>query len=409
MDIAVVSVFDVSLLEEYVYPEYRERIRQLDSNFTPAVSALVMEWLRKGENIIVFTQDVKATEVEIFHGERVSAYVAPRIPSYKKALSLGAATSMTIRKLFRLYKGNIDAVSAHWTRDYAIAAGHYIGKVPVFVTVRDIMPNILARATSDRLRWRYIWLQNEYVMHHKGYRFIANSEYTAHEVKRLWGHDIPVIPNSVAIPERKQTDADSGQRRFAKNVISSISLSDLDNTWKNIPSLLEAFRIFRKNHNEAVLNLVGPYFTEGNPIVEEYRKSGLMDGVRLMGRRSPDEVRDILTSSTMMVHPSLEETFGNTLIEAQALGVPVVGGRQSGAVPWVLDQGETGYLCDVSSPQDIAETMLQVADNPEEALEKARKGRQRCAQKYSIGAVADRYLQVFQSSKRPHGKSTATE
>lgn len=409
MNIAVVSVFDVSLLEEYVYPEYRERIRRLDSNFTPAVSSIVMEWLRKGEHIIVFTQDVKATEVEVFHGERVSAYVAPRIPGYKKLLTLGSATSLAIRRLFSLHKGDIDVVSAHWTRDYAIAAGHYLGKVPVFVTVRDIMPNILSRATSNRLRWRYIWLQNEYVMRRKGYRLIANSEYTAHEVKRLWGHDIPVIPNSVAIPEMELTNADSRQRKFEENVITSITLGDIHNTWKNIPALLEAFLIFRKSHHEAVLNLVGPYFSDDNPLVAEYRKSGLMEGVRLMGRRSPEEVRDILKASSMMVHPSLEETFGNTLIEALSLGVPVVGGRHSGAVPWVLDQGETGYLCDVSSPQDMADTMLQVADNYEEALEKARKGKLRCAIKYSISTVADRYLQVFHSGQDTPTASAAKD
>lgn len=398
MHIAIVSVFDVSLLEPFVFPEHRERIKELDSNFTPAVSALVLELLRKGENIIVFTQDVKASRVEVFHGEKVTVYVAPRIPAYKKLLTCGSATASAIKGLFRLHNGPIDVVSAHWTRDYAIAAGYFIGKVPVFVTVRDIMPNILARVTSNKLRWRYIWMQNEYVMRKKGYRFIANSEYTAHEVKRHWGHDVPVVPNSVAMPDAVPAASND---RLKGMTVTSISQGDFTNRWKNIPVLLEAFSIFRKSHPEAKLNLVGPYFIAENPLVAGYRESGLMEGVRLTGRRTPAEVGEILSQSTMMLHPSLEETFGNTLIEALSCSTPVIGGINSGAVPWVLEQGRLGYLCDATSPEDMAAAMLHVVENYEEAVEKARRGKEKCAESYSVGNVAEGYLRLFRASMRP--------
>ena len=48
------------------------------------------------------------------------------------------------------------------------------------------------------------------------------------------------------------------------------------------------------------------------------------------------------------------------LIEAMACGVPVVGGRRSGAVPWTLDEGRSGFLCDVQDPRALAETILSV-------------------------------------------------
>ena len=149
-----------------------------------------------------------------------------------------------------------------------------------------------------------------------------------------------------------------------------------------------------------MLNLVGPYFSEGNPHTEEYRRKGLMEGVRLLGARRPEEVREILSRSMMMVHPSLEETFGNTLIESLACGIPVVGGQTSGAVPFVLGHGDFGYLCDVSSPHDIADTMRHVAGHYGEARKKALKGREVCKSSYSPDRVADGYIRLFRETIR---------
>lgn len=400
MNIAIVSVFNVSLLEDFVYPEYKNSVRRLDSNFTPAVSNLVLEFLRKGENIIIFTQDIKAKKIEEFHGEKVSIYVAPKIPKYKNIFTLGLYTIFAIKKLFKLHKGTIDIVSAHWTRDYAIAAGTLMDKVPVFVTIRDIMPKIISKVTSDRLRWRMIWLKNEYVLHKKGYRFIANSAYTANEVKRLWGYDVPIIPNSIPIFDDKNKCLNQSRRLTPEIKITSISLSDFPNKWKNVLTLLNAFSIFRKNYPNAVLYLVGPFFIKENPLVESYSKEGLMKGVRLMGKRTPEEIIDILKESTMMVHPSLEETFGNTLIEALACGIPVIGGSQSGAVPWVLNHGDYGYLCDMTLPQEISDTMLYIAEHYDEAVNKGNVGRDECKKNYSSNNVADKYLELFRNATK---------
>ena len=63
-----------------------------------------------------------------------------------------------------------------------------------------------------------------------------------------------------------------------------------------------------------------------------------------------------------------------TVLEAMALGLPVVGGIGSGAVPWVFDEGRSGFLTNVSSPEQIAATLLTCLRQAEE-----RKRRQRNA------------------------------
>jgi L-malate glycosyltransferase len=53
------------------------------------------------------------------------------------------------------------------------------------------------------------------------------------------------------------------------------------------------------------------------------------------------------------------------LIEAMACGVPVIGGDHSGAVPWTLEEGRCGFLCDVRNEAVLAETMIKVMRQPD--------------------------------------------
>jgi Asp-tRNA(Asn)/Glu-tRNA(Gln) amidotransferase A subunit family amidase len=54
-----------------------------------------------------------------------------------------------------------------------------------------------------------------------------------------------------------------------------------------------------------------------------------------------------------------------TIVEAMSLGVPVVGGKGSGGVPWQLGNGDCGILVDVESPASIASGIVGlVSDQP---------------------------------------------
>ena len=81
------------------------------------------------------------------------------------------------------------------------------------------------------------------------------------------------------------------------------------------------------------------------------QKKGLSDGVNFVGPVDPDELIDIYEQVDLMVHPSMEESFGMVLVEAMARKIPVIGGEKSGAVPWVLDNGKAGVLTDIRSPE----------------------------------------------------------
>lgn len=70
-----------------------------------------------------------------------------------------------------------------------------------------------------------------------------------------------------------------------------------------------------------------------------------------------------MQKADLFIHPSLEESFGLVLIEAMISKTPVIGGKCSGAVPWVLHEGKAGLLADVTNPEDIASKALELLED----------------------------------------------
>ena len=70
-----------------------------------------------------------------------------------------------------------------------------------------------------------------------------------------------------------------------------------------------------------------------------------------------------------------------------------IGGKDSGAVPYVLRRGELGLLCEVNDPNSIADAMIHVYQgNYEPMIEKAFAV---VHSEYSPNKVSDDYLQIF--------------
>jgi glycosyltransferase involved in cell wall biosynthesis len=80
---------------------------------------------------------------------------------------------------------------------------------------------------------------------------------------------------------------------------------------------------------------------------------GVMSRVHFLGYVSHKEMPKYLKISDVFVRPSLSEGFGNSFIEAMAAGIPVIATPVGGIVDFLVNK-ETGLLCDVHDPKDIA-------------------------------------------------------
>ena len=83
------------------------------------------------------------------------------------------------------------------------------------------------------------------------------------------------------------------------------------------------------------------------------------------------------------------------LIEAMSLGIPVIAGKASGAVPWTLDDGRAGCLVDVTNPAAVARAMADMVESPGLVMELGARGRALAERRFHIRSVADSYEQIY--------------
>ena len=253
------------------------------------------------------------------------------------------------------------------------------------VTVRDV-PRAIFRMQPTPYRL-VRWSMHRRVMR-RAKRVVFNSPYTRDRLRHPRSRGAAVLPN--AIPDARWTlpdrpPPDTRAPRF-------ISVNNGFGRWKNVGRLLEAFALARHRVGGARLVLVGQGFGCNEAAMTWARGRGLLAGVEFVGERGNSDTLDLIRGADVLVHPSLEESFGYTLIEAASVGTPVVAGRASGAVPWVLGNGDSGVLVDVTSAGEIAEAMVHLAVDPEKWTRLRAHAFSSCRARFSSSEVAKAYV-----------------
>lgn len=149
------------------------------------------------------------------------------------------------------------------------------------------------------------------------------------------------------------------------------------------------------NYPNSHLSLIGKPFTRNSRKTTNWAQRGLLKNVSLLGPVNHDSITSYLDESSIFVTPSLEETFGNTLLEAMARKVPIVAGKDSGAIPYVLEHGKAGFLCNVSNAEELAGTLVHVYNNPKTAEEKVDYAFKYLVEHYLDLRVSQSHFKVY--------------
>ena len=108
---------------------------------------------------------------------------------------------------------------------------------------------------------------------------------------------------------------------------------------------------------------------------------------------SHDLINENIKDSHLLLHPSLEESFGVVLIEAMSFGVPTIGGNNSGAVPWVVN--DENLLVDVKNPVEMANKMFELLANVDLYRNSAISGYLNVSSRFSSTVVTNSYLDYY--------------
>jgi glycosyltransferase involved in cell wall biosynthesis len=118
---------------------------------------------------------------------------------------------------------------------------------------------------------------------------------------------------------------------------------------KGLESLLDGFALAAQAVPRARLVVVG----DGPQAQALAARAAASNRVHFLGARHGAELAMLMASSDLFVSPSETETFGNTVVEAQASGTPVIVAGRGAAGENMID-GITGMIVDGHSPEEIA-------------------------------------------------------
>ena len=127
---------------------------------------------------------------------------------------------------------------------------------------------------------------------------------------------------------------------------------------KRVQDVVYSFQLIQKGINAKLL-LVGdgPEMTYISNLVSEL---GLTDRVLFLGKQ--ENLEELYSLSDLMLLLSEKESFGLVLLEAMACGVPCIG-TNTGGIPEVIYEGETGYICEVGDIKSIANRAIKLLSN----------------------------------------------
>ena len=110
-------------------------------------------------------------------------------------------------------------------------------------------------------------------------------------------------------------------------------------------------------------------------------RAGLGDRLRFAGERR--DVARLLPAYDLFVQPSLWEGFGLTLVEAMAVGLPVVATRVGG-IPEIVRDGRDGILVPPGDAAALARAIADLLDDPARRSAFAAEGRHRARTEFHI-------------------------
>lgn len=172
---------------------------------------------------------------------------------------------------------------------------------------------------------------------------------------------------------------------------------------KNPLALIEAVAQLAGEGIDIELRLAGSLQDEGyvRQVRDRIRATNLEDRVSLLGKLNSEKIRGELSAASAFALVSLEENSPMGIEEAMAAGVSVVTSNRCG-MPYMVRDGESGYLVNPHAPSDIAARLRQLLTNDQLRQSMGAKGREIALDRFHPAKVAARTREVYLQAVGEH-------
>ena len=161
---------------------------------------------------------------------------------------------------------------------------------------------------------------------------------------------------------------------------------------KNHPLLIDAFSIFSKTHPEYTLEIYGKGELE-QELKDQIKRLGIEDKAQIMQFAS--DLHDRIRKASIFVSASNGEGLSNSIMEALALGIPVIGTDcPVGGTKMLINDGRNGLLVPMNTVETMVEAMCKIADDEELASAMSLEGR-KIREVYSEEMICKQWMEIM--------------
>ncbi|MFT4970297.1 MAG: N-acetyl-alpha-D-glucosaminyl L-malate synthase BshA [Chitinophagales bacterium] len=318
-----------------------------------------------------------------FHEVSFQNYALFDYPPYETALASNLVDIVKYQKL--------DLLHVHYAIPHASAA--FIAKqilkeqgiyIPVITTLHGTDITLVGKAPAYRSVVAFSINQSD------GITAVSESlkedTYNNFDIKK----DIEVIPNFIDFTRFMKLDKEHFKKAIAPNNEKLLIHTSNFRKVKRVEDTIKIFEKVRKEVNSKLL-LVGDG-PERACVEELSRELKVEKDVLFLGKQ--DAVEELLAIADLYLMPSESESFGLAALEAMACEVPVISSN-TGGIPEINIDGETGYLSNVGEVNAMAANAIKILGSDEE-LKRFKANALIQAKKFDIARILPFYENYYE-------------
>jgi N-acetyl-alpha-D-glucosaminyl L-malate synthase BshA len=201
-------------------------------------------------------------------------------------------------------------------------------------------------------------------------------------------NDIEVIPNFIDLEKFKKQKKDHFKKAICPN---GEMLVVHTSNFRKVKRIDDVIQIFANIHQVIPSKLLligdGP---ERNKAETLCRDLNIVHDTRFLGKL--EAVEEVLSVADLFLMPSEKESFGLAALEAMACEVPVISSN-SGGIPELNIQGETGFLSDIGDVEEMTRNALFILDK--DNLPRFKANALKRAQQFDISRILPLYEDYY--------------
>ncbi|MEE6133030.1 N-acetyl-alpha-D-glucosaminyl L-malate synthase BshA [Priestia flexa] len=316
-----------------------------------------------------------------FHEVEVNQYSVFKYPPYDLALASKMAEVAQREEL--------DLIHAHYAIPHAVCA--FLAKqmvspnLKIVTTLHGTDITVLGEDSSLTELIKFAIEKSDCVT--------AVSDALIEQTNQLISPDKDICTVYNFIDEREYYRKDVGNLKQDYGILEDEKVIIHVSNFRQVKRVQDVVRAFKRIHERVPSKLLlvgdGPDMRNVSQLVKELE---LEDAVLFLGKQ--DNVAELYSISDLKLLFSEKESFGLVLLEAMACGVPCIGTR-IGGIPEVIEDGVTGYICELGDVETAADKAVQLLSNQQLHQQISRGALQAVNQKFHSTEIVNQYEQLY--------------